>query len=157
LTERNNHGHAVLLWLRDHSRLWRLLGHDRAEGWLSNSKGKALLYDATADAFRERETTLHSFHTCHQLASIDGATLRAPQGESDDLADSYALACQARRAQSCASFKGLLVYNDVPFEMDGDPNESVLEWLARRSRGAASPPSNVYEALLDLNIDLNGE
>ena len=100
LVERNNHGHAVLLWLRDHSRLPRLWGHDRSEGWLSNSKGKALLYDGTADAFRNRETVLHSFATFNQLASIEGSSLRAPEGEPDDRAVAYALACVASRMRS---------------------------------------------------------
>jgi Terminase RNaseH-like domain len=95
LVERNNHGHAVLLWLRDHSRLRRLNGHDGSEGWLSSSKGKSLLYDRTADLFRDAQTILHSFATFAQLASIDGSTLRAPEGEHDDRADAYALACVA--------------------------------------------------------------
>jgi hypothetical protein len=95
LVERNNHGHAVLLWLRDHSCLRRLTGHDGKQGWLSNSKGKALLYDATADRFREGRTRLHSFATYVQLASIDGSSLRAPEGEHDDRAVAYALACLA--------------------------------------------------------------
>jgi hypothetical protein len=95
MVERNNHGHAVLLWLGDYSRLIRFYGHDAKVGWLSSSKGKALLYDDAADAFRNRETTLHSFATFTQLASIEGSTLRAPEGERDDRADSYALACAA--------------------------------------------------------------
>jgi hypothetical protein len=95
LVERNNHGHAVLLWLRDHSWLRRLPGYDGKEGWLTNSKGKALLYDRLADAFRQEQTQLHSFATYAQLASIDGSTLRAPPGEHDDRADAYALACMA--------------------------------------------------------------
>lgn len=95
LVERNNHGHAVLLWLREHSRLTRLRGHDAQEGWLSSVKGKALLYATTADAFRNRETVLHSFETLTQLASIEGATLLAPPGEHDDRADAYALALVA--------------------------------------------------------------
>jgi hypothetical protein len=95
LVERNNHGHAVLLWLRDHSPLLRLWGHDRHEGWLSSIKGKTLLYDQAADAFRNGETILHSFATFSQLASIEGSTLRAPQGEQDDRADAYSLACVA--------------------------------------------------------------
>jgi len=102
LVERNNHGHAVLLWLRDHSRLRRLLGHDRQEGWLSNTQGKNLLYDATADALRDRETIVHSFATFTQLAGIEGSSLRAPEGEADDRADAFALACQ-----SCRMLKGL--------------------------------------------------
>jgi hypothetical protein len=96
MVERENHGHAVLLWLKDHSKLTRLNGLDGKEGWLSNSKGKTMMYDTCADAFRESETVLHSFTTFTQLASIEGATLRAPEGEMDDRADSYALACCGR-------------------------------------------------------------
>jgi hypothetical protein len=96
LVERNNHGHAVLLWLRDHSQLLRLWGHDRREGWLASIKGKTLLYDQVADAFRNGETVVHSFATFTQLASIEGNTLRAPQGEHDDRADAYSLACVGR-------------------------------------------------------------
>jgi hypothetical protein len=100
LVERNNHGHAFLLWLRDNSRLHALTGHDSSEGWLSNSKGKALLYDGAADAFRQRETTLHSFGTFAQLSLIEGSTLRAPEGEPDDRADSYALALVVSRIRT---------------------------------------------------------
>jgi len=95
LVERNNHGHAVLLWLTEHSKLRRLSGHDGKTGWLSSSKGKALLYDGCADAFRNGEVKLHSFATFVQLASIEGASLRAPEGEADDRADAWALACVA--------------------------------------------------------------
>lgn len=98
LCERNNHGHAVLLWLRDNSRLARLLGFDGREGWHSTTRGKALMYDAAADAFRDGDTTLRSFASYLQLASIEGSTLRAPEGERDDRADSYALALLARSA-----------------------------------------------------------
>jgi hypothetical protein len=95
LVERNNHGHAVLLWLREYSRLLRFTGHDKVEGWLSNGKGKALLYDAAANAFRERQTVLHGFAAFAQLASIEGSSLRAPAGEADDVATAYALALTA--------------------------------------------------------------
>lgn len=98
LVERNNHGHAVLLWLRDNSAVIRLAGLDGKEGWLSNSRGKVALYDAAADAFREGDTLMHSFATYTQLASIDGSTLRAPEGAHDDRADSYALALVARQS-----------------------------------------------------------
>jgi len=92
LVERNNHGHAVLLWMRDNSQLQLVAGLDGNPGWLSSSKGKALLYDACADTFREKRAVLHSYATFTQLASIDGATLRAPQGERDDRAIAHALA-----------------------------------------------------------------
>ena len=100
MVERNNHGHAVLLWLRDHSRLARLPGWDGKEGWLSNSRGKALLYNATAEAFRDAATILHSFASFTQLASIEGSSLRAPDGQHDDRADSYALALRGQISTS---------------------------------------------------------
>lgn len=102
MVERNNHGHAVLLWLEEHSELELLLGHDGKTGWMSSALGKALLYNGLADGFRDKETILHSFETYQQLASIEGATLRAPEGEPDDRADSYALA-HAGRAQVSAA------------------------------------------------------
>jgi hypothetical protein len=96
LVERNNHGHAVLLWLEGNSKLKRLQGPDGKDGWLDNSRGKTLLYDTAADAFRTQDTILHSFSTNTQLSSIEGSSLRAPDGEADDEADSYALALVAR-------------------------------------------------------------
>lgn len=104
LPERNNHGHAVILWLRDSSNLEVLEGEDGKPGWLSNSLGKTRLYDQMADickdihdeASSERAPILHSFDTYTQLASIEGSTLRAPAGQMDDLADSFALAQAAR-------------------------------------------------------------
>ena len=95
MVERNNHGHAVLLWLSEHSNLTRLKGHDDKDGWLSSVKGKALLYSVCADAFKNEETVIHSLETYLQLSSIEGSTLRAPEGEMDDRADSYALALAA--------------------------------------------------------------
>ena len=98
MVERNNHGHAVLLWLEENSPLRLLQGNDEKNGWLSNKLGKTLLYNELADCFRDKDTTLHSFDTYTQLASIEGATLRAPAGEHDDRADSYALAHVGRAA-----------------------------------------------------------
>lgn len=102
MPERNNHGHAVISWLGSHSTLRILNGPDEKAGWLSNKLGKALLYNEMANYFREfaqeqpPRKVLHSFATYTQLASIEGATLLAPKGQHDDLADSYALANVAR-------------------------------------------------------------
>jgi hypothetical protein len=96
LIERNNHGHAVLLWLQDNSTLKRLRGYDGKPGWPENTRTKALLYDAEADAFRDEDTVIHDFAAYVQLASIEGSTLNAPTGEMDDLADADALATLAR-------------------------------------------------------------
>jgi hypothetical protein len=96
LVERNNHGHAVILWLKDHSELAVLDGYDNKSGWNDNSLGKTMLYTTAADEFRHKNTVIHTFMTLTQLMSIEGSTLRAPEGEADDLADSYALALAAR-------------------------------------------------------------
>ena len=71
MVERNNHGHAVLLWLEEHGRTTILTGHDGKAGWLSSPKGKALLYTIGATAFQTGDTTLHSLETYSQLTSID--------------------------------------------------------------------------------------
>jgi hypothetical protein len=96
LIERNNHGHAVILWLLDHSPLRVLDGLDDRPGWVSSVLGKTVLYDQLADAFREKQVILHSFLTHTQIASVEGATLRAPMGMMDDLSDSFAFANVAR-------------------------------------------------------------
>lgn len=96
LVERQNHGHAVLLWLGLNSPLFRLPGLDGKEGWNSSQLGKIRLYDAAAEALRNKETAIHSLDVFLQLSSIEGGSLRAPDGERDDLADAYALALQAR-------------------------------------------------------------
>lgn len=93
MVERNNHGHAVLQALGEARMLRILSGHDGKLGWLSSVLGKAILYDLCADMFRNAETIIHSLGSYAQLSSIDGSTLRAPEGQHDDKADSYALAC----------------------------------------------------------------
>lgn len=109
---------------------------------MSNSKGKALLYDAVADAFRERQTVLHSFATFAQLALIKGGTLRAPEGEHDDRADSYALACLACQLPQYEAYTGPLCYS-TPWPPDQDP--------------AAHTTSSLPLLLEDLRIDLEGD
>jgi hypothetical protein len=97
MCERNNHGHAVLLWLSSFADgIPRLCGHDSKVGWLSSQLGKVQMYDACADAFKNQEVILHSFATFTQLASIDGSTLLAPSGQNDDRADGFTLAVCGR-------------------------------------------------------------
>lgn len=94
MVERNNHGHAVLLWLQENSTLVLVIGHNDEIGWLTNTKGKALLYSDVADAFREGMVLVHDFTTLTQLMSIERSTLSAPKGEHDDRAVAFALAWQ---------------------------------------------------------------
>lgn len=96
LVERNNHGHAVLLWLKDNSKLTRLRGFDRKPGWLTNGRGKALLYADFAQDLKTGAVTLHAPGTFTQLGSIEGSTLSAPPGDHDDRAVAAVLANEAR-------------------------------------------------------------
>jgi hypothetical protein len=115
LVERNNHGHAVILRLMYQDSVRVLEGLDGRAGWLSNQLGKVLLYDALADAFRQQTTCLHSFASYIQIASIEGNTLRAPEGAHDDRADGYALANVARSlsvAADAAEGAGMMVVDE---------------------------------------------
>lgn len=106
MCERNNHGHAVLLHLRQNApTVRRLAGLDGKEGWLSSQLGKVRLYDAAADACRNSEVVIHDFVTLTQLQSIDGNSLRAPEGQADDRADAFALACAALRNQPVTTWR----------------------------------------------------
>jgi hypothetical protein len=97
LVERNNHGHAVLLWLRDNAPgLTRLGGHDGNPGWHTTTRSKAMLYDCAGEALRDGEAVIHGLDTFSQLASIEGATLRALEGQQDDRAVAFVLGLKGR-------------------------------------------------------------
>ena len=95
MVERNNHGHAVLLALAEDGRVKLLSGHDGKAGWLSNVKGKPLLYDTVAKVVHDGECVIRDSETAVQLASIEASTLRAPEGLHDDRADALAVAVAA--------------------------------------------------------------
>jgi hypothetical protein len=95
LVERNNHGHAVIRTLQEQGEVRLLEGYDGKPGWLSNIKGKPLLYDAAAEAVRSGTCRIRSGETVAQLASIEASTLAAPAGLHDDRADAFALALAA--------------------------------------------------------------
>lgn len=92
MVERNNHGGTVISWLQESSSAALLSGHDGRIGWMSSRKGKTILYDNCAEALKENEIEFFDFETYAQLSSIEGNTLRAPEGDHDDHADAFALA-----------------------------------------------------------------
>lgn len=96
LVERNNHGHTVLAWLGEHSRLGVLYGDDSREGWRTTKTSKIKLYDTTAQTLRDKDLIIHDFKTLTQLQSIEASTLAAPEGDYDDSAMALVLANQAR-------------------------------------------------------------
>lgn len=96
LIERNNHGHAVLLWLDSHGKgTYVMAGPDGRPGWLEGSAQKMLLYDLAAKKLRESECVIHDPGTKGQLCSIEANTLKAPQGMPDDRAMSFVIALTA--------------------------------------------------------------
>lgn len=97
LVERNNHGHAVLLWLREFGSAQLLAGYDGKPGWLQSGRGKALCLDTAAEVFAAGAAVIRDRTTAEQLASIEGATLRAPAGQHDDRAIAFCLALTALR------------------------------------------------------------
>ncbi len=77
LVERNNHGHAVLLALRE-SGAEVLRGLDGQHGWLTTAKGKALAVDAAADLLRDgaaggRAPRVRDPETLRQLLAFSGS------------------------------------------------------------------------------------
>ena len=85
----------MLAWWQGNGKSKLLRGHDNKPGWLSNHPGKVRLYDACAEAFQNGSTVLRSFESWVQLSSIEGNTLKAPEGLHDDRAVAYALAVAA--------------------------------------------------------------
>jgi hypothetical protein len=95
LVERNNHGHTVIRALREGGQTRLINGYDGKAGWLTNIKGKPLLYDALAEAIRDGVCKIRSTETASQLATIEASTLSAPEGLMDDRAMSFGLAVAA--------------------------------------------------------------
>lgn len=104
--ERNNHGHAVILSLRNCGALIGL-GHDGKMGWLSNVVTKPQMIDAYAAALRDEAITLHSAIAVQEAGyyerKADGTT-GAPDGKDmfgvkyhDDSVTSRAIACMMLR------------------------------------------------------------
>ncbi len=97
LVERNNHGHAVLLWLAEHGEGDVLRGRDGRPGWLSSGQGKPLAYDAAAEVLRDGCPHIRDRETLRQLMEVRGTTLAAGSGDHDDRATAWVLAQAAAR------------------------------------------------------------
>lgn len=102
LVERNNHGHAVILWLKEFSQVQILNGLDGKPGWLTNGRSKPLAYDTAADTLRDTAPEIPDAETLDQLTSI-GTNLSAPEGMHDDRATAWVLAQTALRFCSVGS------------------------------------------------------
>jgi hypothetical protein len=119
LPERNNHGHLLIRELQRLGNLRVLDGYDGKPGWLSNVKGKPMLYGLVADAVRDGVCTIRSSETINQLASIEASTLRAPEGLHDDRADAFALAIAAAAWKPTISASTVVSPSDTLAAYDG--------------------------------------
>lgn len=97
--ERNNHGHAVHVALRAIDSNVRLYCNpfDGKDGWLSSVKYKTLAVDSAATIFREAGCTIRTEATLLELVGIEAATLKAPEGETDDRAMTVIIGLAALR------------------------------------------------------------
>lgn len=95
MVERNNHGHAVLLRLRDYS-VPILKGQDGQPGWNTTAKSKTFMWDRVAEQLRPpHRCVIHSREVMSQLGNIDVNSQSAPKGQHDDLAVGMGLAVAA--------------------------------------------------------------
>lgn len=124
MPERNNHGHTFIFWFIDKGKEGTLLnGRDGRPGWVSSPRGKTIMYDIVTDTAKAQDMTIHDPNTFNQLASIEGSTLRASEGQHDDDADAYTLAQVARAADYTPPAAGSVV------------NVTADDYLGRRRRG----------------------
>ena len=119
LVERNNHGHAVLLALE-------YLGYeyiyispiDKKPGWLSNRRDKVLATSHAAQVLREGSCTINSEGVLNELATFEARTLKAPEGDHDDLAIAFINALAGFRWPTYREQKGegiseMITYPDI--------------------------------------------
>lgn len=106
MVERNNHGHVVLTLLNNNAQMREkiLKGLDGSPGWMSSSRGKAVMYDTLVEEIRGHSCTIHDEETAVQLASIEGTTLKAPEGDHDDRAMGFGLSVMGAVMKPAASF-----------------------------------------------------
>lgn len=100
--ERNNHGHAYILWLQTQSDVRLLTGPDSTKnsqkfGYNSSKASKALAYSELARILKDKEILIHSPETKRQLEAIEGETLRAPKKDHDDHALTAMLFAAAKK------------------------------------------------------------
>ena len=97
--ERNNHGHAVHVAIRnlEAGDLLYQNPHDKKDGWLSNAKYKVLATDVTAEVLRDGGTVIRDKATVTELAQFEASSLKAPEGLKDDRAMTVIIGMAALR------------------------------------------------------------
>lgn len=131
LIGRNNHGHTCISWFENFGQSDLLNGPDEKPGWLETRPGRTSLYDDCATGAKNGDYIIHDKDTYDQLASIEGNTLKAPNHDEDDNADSFAL-----------SFKGIMIDSQESSLLQGDVRWKYRDINNRpRKKDAALPLS----------------
>jgi len=95
--ERNNHGHAVLLELRNHIKYKNLYRHaDGKDGWITDRVTRPIMMNAFIDGVENRTIKLNHAETlkeCLTLVSKNGK-IQAVDNKHDDCVISCAIALQ---------------------------------------------------------------
>lgn len=147
MVERNNHGHAVLLWLDANAPDVKLLnGRDNKPGWQTNKVSKSLLYDDAAEVVREAACVIHNLETRLQLGSVEISTLAAPDARHDDRAVAFVLAIAGtlRVERSIYRDRGLLILDG-----SGDRRAEALCPVAQALMEPAAIGANLYGGMFD--------
>ena len=97
--ELNNHGHAVLLELRENIRYSNLYYRDNKydePGWLTTSITRPIMLDQAIEAISSETVILHSKETLKEMRMLieDKGKIQAPPNKHDDSVISAAIAIQ---------------------------------------------------------------
>lgn len=95
--ERNNHGHAVILWLEEELNYPNLFTHnDDRVGWKTNSVTRPIMLDTFIDAVEEQEVKIYDpviINEAMKLIDNNGKT-EAMEGHHDDAVIATSIALQ---------------------------------------------------------------
>lgn len=97
MAERNNHGHAWLLWWASNRsendyKARMLKGPDGQVGWNQTASTKETMYHRASQRVTDKRCVVHSRDLYDQILSVEASTLEAPAGMMDDLAVAWGLA-----------------------------------------------------------------
>jgi hypothetical protein len=101
--ERNNHGHTVLLKLKQlgYPNIYRHT--DKKDGWLTTSTTKPMIIDELEEALRKKEVHIASKTLKNELSifqHLSGSKMGAPHGYFDDCVMAFAIAFAMRKSKA---------------------------------------------------------
>jgi hypothetical protein len=101
VVERNNHGHAVLAYLRQICGYRRLYAKDGVEGWLTTTLTRPAMLESFGKALLENAEVLNSrrlLRECRTFVRDAAGRMGAAEGEHDDCLMAMAMGLCARLA-----------------------------------------------------------